>query len=99
MDTQTSQKIEKYASLVKQTMPESKIVLFGSYARGTEKKDSDIDIAVVVDELNGDFLAASAKLFSLTREVDTNIEPKLIVKKNNDSGFLESILKYGKVIM
>lgn len=99
MDTQTSKKIEKYASLVKEAMPNSMIVLFGSYAKGTEKIDSDIDIAVIVDELTGDYLDISTKLFSLTRKVDTSIEPKLVVRKDNDSGFLESILKYGKVIM
>ncbi len=74
------------------------IILYGSYAKGTENQKSDIDIAVVIDELNGDYLELSARLYSLCREVNTDIEPKLIVKKDNRSGFLESILKYGKVL-
>ena len=98
MDTGISDKINRYADLVKSIIPVNMIILYGSYARGTEKKDSDIDIAVVVDELDGDFLDVSSRLYSLTREVDTSIEPKLIIRKNNRSGFLESILKYGKVI-
>ena len=98
MGTNINDKIRKDADLIRDTMPVDMIILYGSYARGTERNDSDIDIAVVVDELHGDFLDISSQLFSLTREVDTNIEPKLIIRKNNRSGFLESILKYGKVV-
>lgn len=98
MDTDTDKKIARYAELVKQRMQTAMIVLYGSYAKGNEKNDSDIDIAVVVDELKGDFLEVNAGLFSLCRDVDTRIEPKLIVRKDNKSGFLESILKYGKII-
>ena len=98
MDSKLYEKIERYVGLLKEHLPVSMIVLYGSYAKGMEHKDSDIDIAVVVDELKGDFLDVNASLFSLCRQVDTSIEPKLIVRKNNRSGFLESILKYGKVI-
>ncbi|MCU0845406.1 MAG: nucleotidyltransferase domain-containing protein [Spirochaetes bacterium] len=98
MDEITDRKIREYAGLVRRALPVSAIVLYGSYARGEEGRDSDIDIAVVVDELREDFLDVNARLFALCREVDVAIEPKLIVKKNNTSGFLESILKYGKVI-
>lgn len=98
MDEIVYRKVRKYADLVRRDMPVSAIVLYGSHARGEGRKDSDIDVAVVVDELRGDFLDLNARLFSLSREVDVAIEPKLIVKKNNMSGFLESILKYGKVI-
>ncbi|HOP31339.1 MAG TPA: nucleotidyltransferase domain-containing protein [Spirochaetota bacterium] len=98
MDSQIDNAINRYAELVKKTLPVNMIILYGSYAKGTEHKDSDIDIAIVVDELDDDFLDVSARLYSLCREVNTDIEPKLIIKNNNRSGFLESILKYGKII-
>lgn len=98
MDKKINEKIERYAGLVTKQMPASLIVLYGSYARGEERNYSDIDIAVVVDELHDDFLDVNTRLFSLCRQVDTRIEPKLVVKKGNRSGFLEGILKYGKVI-
>ena len=98
MDSEINNAINRYAELVRKNFSVSMIVLYGSYAKGTENKNSDIDIAVVLDDLDGDFLDASARLFSLCREISTDIEPKLIVKKNNRSGFLESILKYGKVL-
>ena len=86
MDEIIDRKIREYADRVRRIMPVSAIVLYGSHARGEERGDSDIDIAVVVDELRGDFLDVNARLFALCREVDVA------------SGFLESILKYGKVI-
>jgi len=98
MDSKTDTSIKRYAELVRKSIPVDMIILYGSYAKGTENINSDIDIAVVVNELGGDFLDISANLYSLCREVNTDIEPKLIVKKDNRSGFLESILKYGKVI-
>lgn len=41
---------------------------------------------------------AGAKLFRLRREIDTRIEPALLEESNDKSGFLEEILKTGKVI-
>jgi len=79
-------------------MPVKMVVLYGSYARGNATEYSDIDIAVIVDEFRGDYLKASANLFNLVRGVNTKIEPVLLSKKNDKSGFLESILKHGKII-
>jgi uncharacterized protein len=98
VDSRIAEKINKYAGLVRETLPVSMIILYGSYARGEERKDSDIDVAVVLDELEEDYLKTATKLVSLCRKVDFSIEPKLIVRKGNRSGFLESILKYGKII-
>ena len=98
MDSNINNSINRYTELVIKNIPVNMIILYGSYAKGTENQKSDIDIAVVIDELNGDYLEISARLYSLCREVNTDIEPKLIVKKDNRSGFLESILKYGKVL-
>ncbi len=98
MDSTIDKAINRYAELVKKTLPVEMIILYGSYARGTENRNSDIDIAVVVNDLDEDYLDVSARLYSLCREINSDIEPKLIIRKDNRSGFLESILKYGKII-
>jgi uncharacterized protein len=87
-----------YAEKVKNYLPVDMIVLYGSYARGTAKKTSDIDIAVVVDRFKGDYLKVSSELFGLVRNVNKRIEPVLLCRSKDKSGFLDSILKYGKVI-
>ena len=91
-------KLRKYITLVRKGFSPKKIILFGSYARGDFTENSDIDIAVIVDEIKGDLLDLEFQLFKLRRNIDDRIEPVLLEENNDRSGFLESILKYGKVI-
>lgn len=90
--------VKKYAEVVKNNFPVSMIVLYGSYVKGNIHKYSDIDVAVVVDSIDDDILESNAKLFRLRRDIDCRIEPILIEKNNNPSGFLEEILKTGEII-
>ncbi len=91
-------KLKKYITLVRKGFSPKKIILFGSYARGDFTENSDIDIAVIVDKIEGDFLDLEFQLFKLRRNIDDRIEPVLLEENDDRSGFLESILKYGKVI-
>jgi hypothetical protein len=52
----------------------------------------------VVDKIEGDYLEQSARVFHLVRGIDTRIEPVLLIGDEDRSGFLNSILKYGKII-
>jgi predicted nucleotidyltransferase len=44
---------KNYANDVKNSMPVNKVVLFGSYAKGTAHELSDIDICFFFDSFNG----------------------------------------------
>ena len=90
--------VKQYADVVRQNFKVKKVILYGSYSRGSARKDSDIDVAVVLSRIDEDFLMAEAKLFRLRREIDTRIEPVLLEESNDKSGFLEEILKTGEVI-
>jgi len=98
MDKTIIKKLKKYAHIISKKLPVKKIILYGSYAKGLQTENSDIDIAVVLEKIPGDYLNISAELFNLVRDIDFRIEPILINEKNDRSGFLESILKYGKII-
>lgn len=98
MDQSVVEKVKQYADIVRQTIPVKKIVLYGSYARGCENSNSDIDVAVIVDRFEGDYLDLSARLFELVIEIDLRIEPVLLSEDADKSGFIESIMKYGKEI-
>ena len=50
--------------------------LFGSYAKGTQNRWSDIDLAVVSPEFSEDLFEERIVLMHLAAEVDTRIEPK-----------------------
>ena len=92
--------VEEYAKLVVSNMVVNKVILYGSYARGDFRKDSDIDVAVVVprSSISDDILKDIAKLFKLRRSISNDIEPVLLIDEDDPSGFLESISQYGEVI-
>ena len=92
---QVIENAKKYVELINQHLETEKIVLFGSYAKGNWHENSDIDIAVIVDNITGDFLSISTMLNKLTRNIDYRIEPVLLEKDDDRSGFLSSILLYG----
>lgn len=92
--------VEQYAEIVRKNMLVNKIVLYGSYARGDNRKDSDIDVAVIVprSSISKDILEDMSKLFKLRRNISTDIEPVLLIDEEDKSGFLDEVLSYGEVI-
>ena len=71
-----------------------KVYLYGSYSKNCARKDSDIDVAVVVPKLSGDFLMTLTQLWTASRKVSTLIEPVLI-EECNTSPLYEDILQTG----
>jgi len=91
-------KLGLYKSLVSNHFDVDKVILFGSYSRGTQKTDSDIDVAIIVNSINSDFFTYAPLLWKLRLEVDNRIEPVLFINGQDDSGFLKEILQSGTVI-
>ena len=92
------EKTKRYSELVVDFLHPKMIVLYGSYAKGSPRDDSDIDIAIICDTIGDDFLEKSQQLYKFRRGIDIRIEPVLIVHENDKSGFCEEVLKTGKVI-
>lgn len=90
--------VKHYASEVQKVFHPNAIVLFGSYVKGNASEESDIDIAVIFNGFNGDFLETSAQLWHLTCDIDDRIEPILLDSTKDKSGFVNEILKTGQVI-
>ncbi len=68
--------IEQYLAVLKANgIRLMKAYLYGSYAKGTADKDSDIDIAVVSPDLSENHFDNQMRLMRLTWEIDTRIEP------------------------
>lgn len=89
---------KRYAEKVKTVVSPQMVILYGSHIRGMAGTESDIDIAVVLDRAPADYLETSSNLCGLIRDVDTRIEPVLLIKGYDRSGFLESVLKKGMII-
>jgi len=91
--------VEKYSKIVKDYFLVKKIILFGSYSKDEANDFSDIDVAVVVDKIEGDFLNSAALLYKLRENVEFKIEPILFTLDDDDkSGFLEYVLETGIVV-
>ena len=92
--------VQNYAELLKkEKIKPSKMYLFGSYVQGRQHEDSDIDVAVVINNLKNSF-TAQMKLIKLSRRIDSRIEPHPFDKKdfNKNNPFAKSILKNAIVI-
>lgn len=59
-----------------------KIVLYGSYAKGRQRPDSDIDVAVVSRDFGKDRTEEGMLLFRIAGEIDPRIEPVPISVKS-----------------
>ena len=90
--------VDKYVAVVKENYDVVAIVLFGSYAKGTEHEDSDIDIAVVTDDIKTDKFDEEVKLTLLRRKIDSRIEPHIIKVEdyeNDETPFVVEVKNTG----
>jgi predicted nucleotidyltransferase len=92
------EKLKDYIILLEKHFDLDQVILFGSYASGNFNENSDIDVAVIVKKINGDYFSTVPLLWKLRRQIDDRIEPVLFEKGRDDSGFLTGIIKYGIVI-
>lgn len=77
-------------------MDVKKAYLFGSYAKGSNRGDSDIDIAIVYGSKK-DIFEVQMQLLRLRRKIDLRIEPHPIMEKDFSSlnPFADEIMQSG----
>ena len=99
MDKNIGRIIKNYIHTVKKNQPDLlSAYIFGSYARNNQKADSDIDIALIIDNLKDiDRFNTQVKLMLLASNIDSRIEPHPISKEELQSNnpFVIEILKTG----
>ena len=74
-------------------------ILFGSFAKGTNHDDSDIDIAVVIKDYSN-LLDIQLELMRLRRKIDSRIEPHPFRESEFElsNPIVSEIIKYGREI-
>jgi len=95
-------KLDKYISILKNFFDLKMVVLYGSYAKGNESRDSDIDVAVFIKKKKGmDYLEKEKLLYKLSSSIDRKIEPNLFyideIKNLEKASFVQGILRKGKI--
>ena len=99
LDKKTAREIAaKYAEEVKKVLNPKAVILFGSCVSGATHEYSDIDIAIVVSDFEGNWLETVSQLFNLTWNINIAIEPHLLDETRDPSGFLAHVKKTGEVI-
>ncbi|WP_217760966.1 nucleotidyltransferase domain-containing protein [Segatella copri] len=83
-----------YKEAILPLVSDAKVYLYGSCSRNEARKDSDIDVAVVIPKLQDDWLDTTSSLWLATLDINTSIEPVLI-EECNPSPLYEDILRNG----
>ena len=89
--------VKRYLDAVSKDYHIEGAFLFGSYANGTNRAESDIDVAILLNNIDNRFLAR-VNLGKYTWDVDTRIEPHPIQTdeyKNRESILARELVKSG----
>jgi len=79
--------VVRYVENLKGKLRVEKVILFGSYAEGKANKHSDIDLAIISPDVNGDNLISCLQLLTraIPRHIDIDIEPLAFSSQEYDS--------------
>ena len=97
IDIEILKSVEEYIKEISRYYKIDFIILFGSYAKGTNTEDSDIDIAVISGDIK-DKIDDTLVLMRLRRDIDLRIEPHPIRTaefRENETPFIDEIINTG----
>jgi predicted nucleotidyltransferase len=87
-----------YVNKISTQIPIQKAILFGSYAKGSFSKDSDVDLAIFSDHFNN-MSRIERNTFLLLEATDyhVDLQPQAFTSEDleNPLGIVEEILKTG----
>ncbi len=95
---QALEKAHRYADAVKENLEPKSIIMYGSSTKDDWSGTTDIDIAVIVETVEGDFLDAEKLLYRLRRNIDDRIEPVLLEEQSDRSGFVQKVIETGYLL-
>ena len=91
--------VNKYVEVILANYKVKAIILFGSYTKGTNHEDSDIDIAIITDDIKcKDVFDEQLNLKKLRINIDYRIELHLIEVadyENIETPFVQEVIDTG----
>lgn len=96
IDVNILNNVKKYIEEISKYYIIQGVYLFGSYAKGTNNEDSDIDVAIIINS-NSNTFDLLVELMMYTRNIDLRIEPHPIKIEDFEAGnpFVQEILDTG----
>ncbi len=95
------EQLRKYKTvLIKHGIEIEQFYLFGSYAINNQKKDSDIDVAIISKSFTGNRFYDSLTVAKLRKAINLQIEPITFRPEdfNDNDPLANQIILYGKKI-
>jgi uncharacterized protein len=78
--------IKKFVKILREEgISVDRVFLYGSYAAGKSRRDSDIDVAIVSKDFGKDRVEEGMALYRIAGKVDTRLEPVPISVKAYES--------------
>lgn len=72
--------VRQYKAALSDTYKGAKVLLYGSYSKGTAREDSDIDVAIIIPSVRGgNWFTLVPPLWTCARKINSLIEPVLMV--------------------
>ena len=101
-----NQVLQQIKRSVSANAPDATLILYGSYARGEQRKDSDIDILILLNKERitfNDRQKIGRPLYNIELETGINISPVIFSKavwetKHRISSFYKNVIKEGKLL-
>ena len=96
------QKIDEYVLRLRENhIRVWRIYLYGSHAKGTPRIDSDIDLAIFLDQEEIDGFREDVELMRLRWDVDLSIEPHAFARSDFDETdpYVKEIIETGERIV
>ena len=91
--------VGRYATVVSENYDGAEVILFGSYAKGTHHRESDIDVAIVLKDFDNQ-MDIQLELMRIRRAIDSRIEPHPFRRSdfNKTNPLANEIIQYGQKI-
>ena len=89
--------VRQYKQMIRPRYSDAKVYLYGSYSKDCATKDSDIDVAVIVPHISGDWFSTVPPLWTYARQVNSLIEP-VLMEENEHSPLYDDVLRTGVAV-
>lgn len=99
LDPQVSHSIKRFVNRIRtKGFPIHSVIVFGSWAKGKQTEESDIDLCLVSPKFGKDEIEELQFLLKQSRDIDDRLEPMPLSTKDYQAGttpFVLEIKKYG----
>ena len=89
--------VQAYKQAILPMYKDAKVYLYGSYSKGTAHQDSDIDVAIVVPKVKGNWFNIVPPLWTKARAINSLIEP-IIMQEGEPSPLYDDVMRTGVAI-